>query len=85
LRGQEGGGGNVFFLLHLTCGRRRGRGLFYFLNVFFIVEWLRRGGQGFFSSDLLKGDGRGRGLSFLNIHYGWGGVGFTYSILAKLN
>jgi hypothetical protein len=44
----------------------------------------------FFSFDLLKGDGRGKRLIFLQNSLlegggGWGGVGFTNSILAKLN
>jgi hypothetical protein len=32
-----------FLSLHLKCGRRRGKGLFFLLNFFFIVEWLRKG------------------------------------------
>ncbi len=27
----------------LTCGRRKGKGLVFFLIFFFIIEWLRRG------------------------------------------
>jgi hypothetical protein len=41
--------GNVFFFLHLTCGRRKGKGclfFFFFKCCFFIVEWLGIGGQG---------------------------------------
>ncbi len=44
-------------------GRGEG-GYFFSLNYFFIVEWLRRGWQGFFLIYMLKGDGRGRGLIF---------------------
>jgi hypothetical protein len=46
------------------------------------------GGQGSFSFDLLKGDGKGRGLIFiLHIHYGGEGlrVGLINLILAKIN
>ncbi len=50
-----------FFVLYLTCGRRRGRGLSFFSNFFFIVEWLRRGVKVFLILYMLKGDGRGRG------------------------
>ncbi len=53
-----------FFLLPLTCARRRGRGLLFFINFFFILEWLGRGVKVFFSFDMLKGDGRGTRLIF---------------------
>ncbi len=32
-----------FFSLHLKCGRRRGKGLFFLLNFFFIMKCLRKG------------------------------------------
>ncbi len=53
-----------FFLLHLTCARRRGRGLVFFVFFFFIIEWLWKGVMVFFSFDMLKGDGRGSRLIF---------------------
>jgi len=56
-----------FFLLHLTCARRRGRGLVFFVIFFFIIEWLRKGDKVFFFKNMLKGDGRGRGLIFLGL------------------
>jgi hypothetical protein len=43
-----------FFCFHLKCERRTRKGLTFLLNLFFIVEWL----------------GNGRGLFFLQIHYG---------------
>jgi hypothetical protein len=52
-----------FFLLHLTCARRRGRGLVF--SFFLFHYWVAmEGGHGFFSFDMLKGDGRGSGLNF---------------------
>ncbi len=53
-----------FFLLHLTCARRRGRGLIFFVEFFFVLEWLGRGVKVFFSFDMLKGDGRGDEVDF---------------------
>jgi hypothetical protein len=49
-----GGGDGVqvnafFFVLHLTCGRSRGRGLSFSSKKNFIVEWFRRGGFVFLS------------------------------------
>jgi hypothetical protein len=79
---------NVFFFFHLTYGRRRGGGLISFKFFFFIVEWLGKGGGCSFSFDLLKGDGRGRGLtSFYKFIEGGGGhkVGLRVLILAKIN
>ncbi len=70
-----------FFLLHLTCGRRRGSGLVFFQNFFSIVEWLGRGGGCCFflqihyeglGAGCLEGGGGGRGLVFfvkLFFHY----------------
>ncbi len=38
----------------------------------------REGGQGFISFDILKGDGRGRGLTFFNkFIMGGGGLGLV--------
>ncbi len=51
----EGGGGWFFFPLHLKCGRRRGKGLFFLLNFFFIVEWLRKGKVFFFCKFIMGG------------------------------
>jgi hypothetical protein len=62
--GLEGGGG--------------GRGLVFFVNFFFIIEWLGKGAMVFFFFDMLKGDGRGRGMIFLR-------VGLIHFILTKLN
>jgi hypothetical protein len=39
--------------------KEEGKGVSFFLNSFFIVEWL--GGSGFFLKNMLKRDGRGRG------------------------
>ncbi len=44
-----------FFLLHLTCGRRKGRGLLFF-NPFAIIEWLgKRRGLIFFYKFIMGG------------------------------
>jgi hypothetical protein len=43
--------------------KEEGKGVSFFLNSFFIVEWL--GGSGFLFKNMLKGDGRGRGVFFL--------------------
>jgi hypothetical protein len=72
------------------CKEER-KGICFFLKpFFFIVEWLGRGGRGFFSFDMLKGDGRGRGLIFLyKFNMDGGGEGFKVGlinlILAKIN
>jgi hypothetical protein len=56
--------------------KEEGKGVsFFFQNFFFIVDWLGKGGQGFFNIYMLKMDGRGKGLIFLQIHYGGGGGG----------
>ncbi len=57
---REGVKVNVFFLLHLTCARRRGRGLLFFIIFFFIIEWLRKGVMVFFL--LICGRGMGGGM-----------------------
>jgi len=50
--------------------KEEGKGVNFFLKRFFIVEWLGRGGQGFFLFfNMLKGDGRGRELIFLNLFF----------------
>jgi hypothetical protein len=64
-----------FFLFHLTCARRRWRGLVCFGKLFFHYWVGREGGQGFFSFDMLKGNGRGRGLIFFFYKFIMGGEG----------
>jgi hypothetical protein len=49
-----------FSLLHLTCGRRRGKGFVFFRIFFFIVEWL--GGSGFFFKKYVEGGWEGEGF-----------------------
>ncbi len=51
--GERGGG--WFFSLHLKCERRRGKGLFFLFNFFFIVEELRKGKVFFFSKFIMGG------------------------------
>ncbi len=53
---------NVFFSPSFDMWKEEGKGVSFFLNFFFIVEWL--GGSGFFLKNMLKGDGRGRGVFF---------------------
>ncbi len=38
--------------------KEEGKGMIFLLFIFFIVEWLGTGGQGFFFINMLKGDGR---------------------------
>jgi hypothetical protein len=41
---EEGAEVKVFFLLHWTCAKRRGRGVSFFQKTFFfILEWIGRG------------------------------------------
>ncbi len=67
----EGGGGWFFFSLHLKCGRRRGKGLFFLLNFLFIMEWLRKGKVFFFFTDSLWGEGLVESDYFQNIRHSW--------------
>ncbi len=80
-----GGGGwrlMFFFCLHLTCGRRKGKGWFFFnlfifhcgvvrdkgSRVFFLICWRGMGGSFFFLVSILKRDERG--FSFLQVQRG---------------
>jgi hypothetical protein len=56
----------VFFLLSFEMWKEDGKAVNFFLKVFFIVEWL----------------GRGRGLFFLQIHYG--GRGWLKVAISKI-
>ncbi len=67
----EGGGGWAFFSLHLKCGRRRGKGLFFLLNFFFIVEWLRKGKVFLFFTNSLWGEGLVESGHFQNNKHSW--------------
>jgi len=47
-----------FFLLHLTCGKRKGRG-YFFLIIIFIVGWLGKGRGLIFLYNFIMGWGAG--------------------------
>ncbi len=49
---------NIFFSLHLTCGRKKGKGCFFFLILFFHCVVVRDKGSRVFFFNMLKGDGR---------------------------
>jgi len=66
-RGVEVG---FFFSLHLKCGRRRGKGVFFLLNFFFIVEWLRKG-KVFFFYKFIMGEGLVESGYFQNTTHSW--------------
>jgi len=53
----------VFLSPSFDMWKEEGKGVCFFLNFFFIVEWL--GGSGFFKKNMLEGDGRGRGFLFI--------------------
>ncbi len=64
LRGRGGGSSLCFiFLLHLTCGRRKGKAHVFFRFFFFIVEWV--GGSGFFFFKNVEGGWEGEGVYFI--------------------
>jgi len=76
---------NVFFLFHLTCGRKRGGGLVFSLNFFSLLNGQGRGFR-FFFFWFVEGGCEGEKVDcFLQIHYGGVGVGWTNLILAKIN
>jgi hypothetical protein len=75
---EEGGCRLIFFSPpSFDMWKEEGKGVYFFLTTLFsfIVEWLGRVVRVFFSFDMLKGDGRGRGLnSFYKFIIGVGGV-----------
>jgi hypothetical protein len=60
-----------FFPLHWKCGRRRGKGLIFFLKCFFHCGVAREGKGVIFFTNSLWGEGSVESSHFQNTRHSW--------------